>query len=664
MAPARPTVLIVDDDPLNLKLMNATLGAHGLDVIDAKDGLEALELLEKMPVSAVISDARMPRLDGFALCAEIRSQRRFDRVPFVLYSSTCTEPRDEDLANELGADDFIRKPARPAEMAATIRRLTHERREPGAIKPRSRPPNPGVARKPAKRSAELMRKTAGLNASEARLRAILDAEPDAVQVLREDGVITEINRAGLELFEVASVEEMEERSLFSWTDEEHHLPLLRCLEKAWSGEKATVEFRLLGSRGTRRWLELHATPLRDGEERVCGVLGLTRDLTVRKQLEGQLIQSQKMEIMGQLTSGVAHDFNNLLAVIMGCAEVMSQEAGSNSAVREMAASVLLTADRAAALTRQLLLFNRNAVGKRQRLDMRELLDGMDSILRRLLGERINLVTVVDPDTGAVEIDASQVEQVILNLCINARDAMPKGGIINISCGNLTVEPGQNVAELPPGEYVRFSVADNGEGIPHALQGRIFDPFFTTKPAGVGTGLGLATCRTIARAWQGGIAVRSTPAMGTIFSVYLPRAAGQAEARSISTVEEAFPRGSEALLVVEDEPNLLEMAAAILERVGYTVHTATDGSDALRFLQTPESERVCLVLTDLVMPVMGGQELAAQLREQRPEIRVLFSSGYSDIDPSGDDESLHYLPKPYTPSLLTRRVREVLDQAKG
>ncbi len=601
-------------------------------------------------------------MDGYRLCAAMRRSEQWETIPFIFHSSTYTDSADEKLALEFGGDRFLRKPASGKEVSGMIEKLVSQR---GCVSPRLAPVkeldvmrqyNQTLIRKLEKRNDQLTAQTAALHASEMRLRGIFETGPDCVQMVDRDGKVTEINPAGLLLFEAVSLEQLATCFIEQFVANEHLEAFCAAVEAVWRGEESCVEFEITGLRGARRWLEMHAAPLRNPKGEIVALLGIARDNTARKELEAQYVQAQKMEVVGQLAGGVAHDFNNMLGIIMGYSELAIREISSVSPVHEYALTILQTTQRAAALTRQLLIFSRKETAQPQNLNLSDLITGIDPMLRRLIGENITLVSKPELDLGSVKADPGQIEQVVMNLTVNARDAMPNGGTITIATGNATISLDQNSGQqLAPGEYVILSVADNGDGISDKVKARIFEAFFTTKPAGKGTGLGLATCQTIVSRWGGGITVDSEVGMGATFKIYLPCVTGAIANAGVSEPVSALPKGSETILVVEDEHGLRELTALVLQRQGYSVLKAGNGQEALRIVHERRGQPIDLVLTDMVMPEMGGKMMAEWLRATNPEIKILFTSGYTDCGLDGAlDAEIEFLPKPYTPSALVRK----------
>jgi signal transduction histidine kinase/ActR/RegA family two-component response regulator len=410
-----------------------------------------------------------------------------------------------------------------------------------------------------------------------------------------------------------------------------------------------------------RRVTIRSAPRRDECEELVGTVGTVEDVTERWTLEEQLRQAQKMEAVGQLAGGVAHDFNNLLTVIRTYSEFMLEQIEDGSSLRADAIEIQKAAGRAAALTRQLLAFSRKQVIVPRSIDLNEIVQGMEPMLRRLIGEDIRIELHVAQELGAVKADTGHLEQVVLNLVVNARDAMPQGGTITIETSEtmLTEEMHGGLGVIP-GPYISLVVRDTGCGMDRATRARVFEPFFTTKEQGRGTGLGLSTVYGIVKQSEGYIWCDSTEGVGTTFTVLLPHTA--AEERSVEQRDETVPdRGSGVVLVTEDEETIRALSRRILEREGYTVLEARDGREAIRVAAGYPS-RIDLLITDMVMPNLGGSELFAHLRLLRPDLRVLFVSGYTDEDMIRrglKGEGSAFLQKPFTAKALAAAARESL-----
>ena len=387
------------------------------------------------------------------------------------------------------------------------------------------------------------------------------------------------------------------------------------------------------------------------------------NITERKRLEAQLRQAQKMESVGRLAGGVAHDFNNLLTVMLSNATLAKDGLPEGDPARDDLTEVEEAAKRAAVLTRQLLAFARRQVAEPRALDLNAVTLAMDKMLRRLIGEDVELVTLLAEGLGTVWADPGHIEQVLVNLAVNARDAMPDGGKLTIETSNvaLDAEYATHHMGMTPGEYVLLAVSDTGHGMTPQVLEHVFEPFFTTKERAKGTGLGLSTCYGIVKQSGGWIWVYSEPGQGTTFKIYLPRIQAQAEAFT-PTVPAPLRGGSETILMVEDDDKVREVALRTLRERGYIVLEAANGWEALRAAED-KNAAIALLLTDIVMPHMGGRELVERLRTLRPEIKVLYTSGYAEqaiVHQGTLDRGVAFLPKPFDSTSLARKVREVLD----
>jgi nitrogen-specific signal transduction histidine kinase len=383
----------------------------------------------------------------------------------------------------------------------------------------------------------------------------------------------------------------------------------------------------------------------------------------RRNLERQLLQAQKMESVGRLAGGVAHDFNNHLTVINGYCAMLLDEMSPDDPLREPVDEILLAGNRAATLTQQLLAFSRKQVAEPRIISINDVVAEARKMLSRLIGDDIEIIVHLDPDLGSVVVDPSQMNQVLVNMAINARDAMPDGGRIIIE--TLNTDLGEHYAAqhaaVEPGPYVLLSITDTGVGMTPEVVQHIFEPFFTTKSTGVGTGLGLSTVYGIVKQARGWIWVYSEPGAGTTFKVYLPRAGGATEPLAVPVAEAEGLRGTETVLVVEDQPEVRKLTLAMLESQGYRLLEAANGSEAL-LLCEQYPEPIHLLVTDVVMPGMTGRELARLLSALRPSLKTLYTSGYpaNAIAHEGVlDPGVSYLPKPFSPSQLAAKVRDVL-----
>jgi signal transduction histidine kinase len=555
-------VLIVDDGTENLYLLRTLLQGHGHDVDEASNGAEALAKANVRPPDLVISDLLMPVMDGYALLRHWRSHDELKSIPFIVYTATYTEPRDERLALDLGADAFIVKPAEPEILIARVEEILAKRR--------SAAPTP----------------------------------------------------------------DLEEPSLLK----EHTEVLVRKLEKK-----------------VRELEEANRRLVQEAQER-------ERAQEALRASEERLRQAQKMEAVGRLASGVAHDFNNLLTVVASHAEILLGMRDANETVRTSARSIAKASQRAAAVTRRLLGFGRHAAVKQEVVDLNQVVTDACELVTCSLGANIEIETNLAKETCRTSIDPAQLDQIIMNLAINARDAMPDGGRLTIETRLVELEGGargEHAADCGRGPRVVLTVRDTGHGMSAETLARIFDPFYTTKPDGRGTGLGLAIVRSIVQQNGGCIHVHSELDKGSTFEVFLP-AVDLPLTRRTDATPALDLHGSETILLVEDNEDVREVAQASLELYGYRVLSARDPVQALELAQQHEID---MLVSDCVLPNGSGTELVVRLRQRLPHLNALLMSGYMQdtaLRHGPLKDAIAFLQKPYTPVTLARKVREVLD----
>ena len=506
-----------------------------------------------------------------------------------------------------------------------------------------------------------------LQESEERFRSLFEDSAAGIVLADRYGQLIKVNQAMCR-FLGYDEPELTSKSVSEVTfhgDREESNSLLRHL---WAGaiDSFAIEKRFLHEDGHLVWGALSVSAVRDaGGNIVCSVAQI-QDITERKLLQEQLLQSQKMEAVGQLAGVVAHDFNNLLTAILGYASLAKMQLDPGDPGYDYLEHVQSAGERAATITRQLLTFSRRQSYEPKVVGLNDCILSTSGMLRRLIGENIELVTLPAPELSLVMVDPSQIEQVLVNLAVNARDAMPDGGKLTIMTADVFLGPdSMQFVDLPPGRYVRLSVSDTGVGMSSEVQARVFEPFFTTKEVGKGTGLGLATCYGIVKQSGGDIRVMSEPGKGSTFEVFLPALSEDAVDAGAVSHPGDLPRGTETVLLVEDEPLVRSMASQVLREQGYTVLESTNGVEALRVVEERGEERIHLLLTDMVMPQMGGSELAERLRTQHPETGVLFTSGYTDAAVVHQDllqSGTDFIHKPFTPAALAQKIRSVLTSS--
>jgi two-component system cell cycle sensor histidine kinase/response regulator CckA len=498
-----------------------------------------------------------------------------------------------------------------------------------------------------------------LRHSERTLRTTFDNEPDCVKLVARDGSLLEMNAAGLAIIEADSLDQVRGASVLELVAPEHREAFKQLHERVFRGERCTLEFDVIGLKGTRRSMETTAAPLPDDSGKIIAHLAVTRDVTARRELEEQLRQSQKMESLGRIAGGVAHDFNNLLTAIIGYSEAIERRGGEAEADAQ---EILRAADRAGDLVRQLLAFSRRQILEQRVLDLNVVVRDAVQMLRRTLGEHIDVVAALDDDLRPVRADPGQLQQVVVNLAVNARDAMPAGGVLTLETRNVLLG---DDAPVPAGAYVQLIVADTGAGMTEDVLEHAFEPFFTTKSAGEGTGLGLATVHGIISQSGGTVFVESKPELGTSFKVFLPAseepvAVDEAPAPAHSPQREAY----ETVLLVEDEAVVRGLVREILERDGYTVVEAADPEQALAVSR--DDVGIDLLVTDVVMPRMSGPEIARALSVVRGDLKVLYMSGYSDavvVKQGLLEPGTAFIQKPFRAQELTDKVRTLLERQR-
>ena len=479
-----------------------------------------------------------------------------------------------------------------------------------------------------------------------------------------NGDILFANEALARIFEFDSPEEMISVGiLLRYKNLKDRQALIETLQK--EGKVVDYEIEFLTKSGKTLNVLLSATLVGDT------LSGMIMDITPRKRaeeekvaLQDQLRQSQKMEAIGRLAGGIAHDFNNLLTIIKGYSQLSFIELKEGDPLRNNIEEIQKASDRAANLTRQVLAFSRRQVLDMKILDVNTILQDLDKMLRRVIGEDIELVTLLSKDLGNVKTDPGQIEQVIMNLAVNARDAMPSGGKLTIETANVELEETYARAHIAvkSGRYAMLSVSDTGVGMTPEVRDRIFEPFFTTKEKGKGTGLGLSTVYGIVKQSEGNIWVYSEPGQGTTFKIYLPRVDEPLEELRQKAVEKEIPRGSETILIVEDDEPVRKLSTQILKRQGYAILEAGNGNEALHLCEE-RKQPVHLILTDVVMPEMGGRELVKRLKSLHSEMKVIYMSGYTNnaiVHHGVLEKGVNYVQKPFTLDALARKVREVLD----
>ncbi|HSO32253.1 MAG TPA: response regulator, partial [Labilithrix sp.] len=677
------------DNEENLYYLQTLLQAHGCEVESARHGAEALVKARLSPPDVIISDLLMPVMDGYTLLRHWKNDARLTSTPFIVYTATYTDPEDEQLALRLGADAFILKPCEPEAFIARLE--TVQANAAAAVPTLPLQPTDDEHGRLREYSEALIRKleqkTLQLEESNRSLQNDIAARELVELALRESD--QRFRQLAENIDDVFWLCDPDKRR-FLYVSPAYETVWGRSCESLYASPESWFEalhpddrervaaslpyqvngaweepYRIVRPDGSIRWVRARAYPVRDARGQVYRVASVSRDVTEVRALEDQLRQAQKMEAVGRLAGGVAHDFNNLLSVILSYTCLVIDELKPGVPMREDLEQVRRAGERASDLTRQLLAFSRQQMLRPKVMDLSKVVRELEKMLQRLLGEDIVLTLRAADPLSNVHADPSQIEQIVLNLAVNARDAMPRGGSLTIETANVELDAAY-AAQHPgavPGPYVMLAVTDTGTGMDASTRERIFEPFFTTKEVGKGTGLGLSTVFGIVKQSHGHIDAYSTPGAGSRFEVYLPSTTREVEILEPSAPVSAGVDGSETVLLVEDDDQVRAMTVSILERNGFKVLDAPSGATALEVAERFAGE-IHLLLTDVVMPRMSGRELAERLMPARPGMKVLYVSGYTE------DSILHhgvleagiaFLQKPIIPDALLRKVRDVLGQ---
>ena len=523
--------------------------------------------------------------------------------------------------------------------------------------------------------AKVRERTAEVEQQRLFLRQVIDLNPSFIFAKDREGKFTLVNQALAEAYGT-SVENIlgktnADFNLNAGEVDQYRRDDLKVIEDRQ--EKFIPEEKITDSSGAVRWLQTIKRPIVSADGSVNQMLGVATDITARKKVEDalhdseqMLRQAQKMESLGTLAGGIAHDFNNLMTVVTGYSELVLRRMNPQDASRGKVEEIKTAGERAAGLTRQLLAFSRKQILKPIVLDLNTVVTGMGKMLPRVIGEDVELRFDLAGSLGRVKADPGQMEQVLMNLVVNARDAMPSGGCVTVKTENAEFSGRRGGGMVDPGRYVVLSVTDNGVGMDSETQSHIFDPFFTTKEVGKGTGLGLSTVYGIVKQSGGTLWVYSEPDKGTTFKIYLPRTGAALDNETGNLASQEKLRGNETILLVEDEPMVRELAKDFLEEYGYRVLTAANGSEGLQVCED-FPEPIDLIITDVIMPQMSGRELAERARTLRPGTRVLYMSGFTDdavVRHGVIADEMCFIQKPFSPDSLAAKAREILDGARG
>jgi signal transduction histidine kinase/DNA-binding response OmpR family regulator len=693
------SLLIVEDSATQATELSLLLESEGFECSIAKDGLSGLERCKKIAYDAVLSDVVMPGIDGYELCRQLKGNPKTANIPVILLTAL-TDPLDIIRGLECGADNFITKPYEPAYLLDRVRRLLENK----AMR-HSRKVAVGVdvmlmgkrftinsekeqmvdllistfeevlRSRQREYEAKLCEET--VRESHRFLQLALDALSSQITIVDGSCTIVSANERWRELAASAAANwpnaGVGANYLVLWqqvfnADRETTARVAAGIDEVKSGARKAFSDEYSGRINNQvRWYTMTATRFQEQGTPLVAVEH--EDITARKQLEQQFLHSQKMEAIGQLAGGVAHDFNNLLLVIGGYTDMLARSFSADDARSADAAEIMQAVKAASALTQQLLAFSRQQRLQPCVLDLNAVVSDLDKMMRRLIGEDIRYITELQENIGMVHADRNQMQQILMNLVVNARDAMPKGGRVIVTTHNVTLDEASAAAnsEITPGRYVVLAVNDTGQGMDAATRARIFEPFFTTKEVGKGTGLGLSTVYGITRQSGGHVWVYSELGQGTTFKIYLPRVDGSPS--QPPTFEQlSKPSGATrpaTILIVEDNNAVRDLLERILRGAGYTVRAAAGPMDA-RTICNEFGGRIDLLLTDVVMPDMSGPMLARELQASRPEMKLILMSGYSGAALQHHEDvprDVAFLEKPFTSTAVLRAVRAALDKPR-
>ena len=680
-------ILIVDDLKLNRYMLGTLLGKSGYEYISAANGEEALEKLRSEKVDLVISDIQMPVMDGFRLCREVKLDEKLKETPVIFYSATFFEEKDKELAYKVGADMFIKKPDEMNGLLDIIQnmvnitedkqKLKHDEEGLADEKEILKLYSERVFSKLEKKTLDLQREISehkrikdALHESEKRYRAVVEDIPSMICRFLPNGKLTFVNNTFCKYFNKTEAELIRQvffrfheatgpgntlRDLMSLTNEN---PII------------TTELKRTDSNGKIQWQEWTDRAIFDENGLLTEYQSVGRDITENKfameekaKLEKQLQQAQKMEAIGTLAGGIAHDFNNILSAIIGYTDLAAMKVEKDAAVKSDLDEVLIASARAEALVKQILAFSRQSEQEKKPVQVKLIAQEALKLLRSSLPSTIEIRENLQSNSLVIS-DPTQIHQVFMNLCTNAGHAMREnGGFLTVDIVDVEIDAGtaSKYPDILPGPFLKLAISDTGHGMTPDVQERIFDPFFTTKEKGEGTGMGLSVVHGIVTGSGGTITVYSEPEKGTTFNVFLP--AVISTAKKVTRIESPLPTGTERILLVDDEPTLLDIGKQMLASLGYQVETRNSSIEALALFKA-RPDRFDLIITDMTMPHLTGDKLAKEMMATRSGIPVILCTGFSPrIDEKRTMEMgiRAFVTKPIIKKVIAETIRTVLDK---
>jgi PAS domain S-box-containing protein len=643
------SVLYVEDDLFIRKVMLNILSKNLREVYTAENGLEGLNLYKRLQPDIVLTDIRMPVMDGLEMASQIRS---LNKTAPIIVTTAYGDTENLLRSIEIGIDSYVLKPIDKNKLLTVLRKYAEEI----------------ILRKKLREQEEATATTHAL------LMAAIEQSPSGILVFdAPTGNIRIANAAALAIrgetnAKLVDISMMQQPQHWGFCHPDgrpyEYYELPQSIAIMTGATIKDLEMLIKRDSGEVRWVLASASPVMDSKNNIVASILILQDITERRRLSEQLHQAQKMEAVGQLTGGIAHDFNNILTAIIGYGSLIRNNLGHDDTNRLYIDQVLKSAEKAADLTKNLLAFSRKQIISPKKTNLNETVASVQRLISRLIGEDIELNINLHSEDIPVFVDSGLIEQVLLNLAANARDAMPKGGKLEITTTVTTLNENGLVGKDDHRKYALIRVRDTGTGIEQKIIDKIFEPFFTTKEKGKGTGLGLAMAYGIIKQHNGYIFVSSEVGKGTEFRIYLPLFAKEFEGTAPTNKQgdSTAPKGTETVLLAEDSDDVRGITREILLSHGYKVIEAIDGEEAVeKFKQTPES--IDLLLFDVIMPKKNGKEAYEEIKRLRPDVKVLFLSGYAtDILSKRNmlEEGINFLPKPVTPPVLLKKVRDVLD----
>jgi len=679
-------VLIVDDVAENRYILEKVLGGHQMEVMSAQNGQAALDKAYANPPDLIISDILMPVMDGYTLCKIWKSDDHLKNIPFIFYTATYTDPKDETFAKNLGADLFIIKPQEPNVIIETIKEIIEKdhvvqsaQYQPlGSEMEFFRQYNEILFRKLEKKVLDLELLNRRLNQeieehkqTEEKLFKLsqsIEESPVAFVLMDVNGNLEYVNPQFFRISGYAprnmiglNVKSLQPTG--SQTDDFQEAWESVGADNIWRGE-----MQIKKQDGECFWAYLTLLPLKNPEGRVNSMMMIMEDTSEKRQLEAQLIQSQKLEGIGQLAGGVAHDFNNILTAIIGYAQLVYLNMQSDDTNRGHIKHILDYSEKAATITKSLLAFSRKQTTNLSCFNVNDLISDFQKLLLRLMPENIEIQTQFTSQKLSVLVDQVQLEQVIMNLATNARDAMPDGGLIIIATNMTEIDQEfiKSNGYGRTGSYAQITMADMGRGMNRQTLDKIFEPFFTTKEPGKGTGLGMTIVYNIVSRHNGFITVESEPGKGTRVRILLPIVEAAEDVNGSKTEEYIEQGGARTILVAEDDSGIRDLITTILTERGYEVIGAADGVEAVKQF-SENREKVSLVMLDGIMPKKNGREAYLEIRAMKPDVKVIFMSGYLENMLDFDhlmEREIHFLQKPVLPLDILKKIQELLGPGKN